>query len=44
MIVPSQRLLWVAAAAGLPALTVAGLMPALLAPCAAVVPDANRYF
>jgi uncharacterized protein (DUF58 family) len=37
MIVPSQRLLVLAAVAALPALTVAGLVPALFAPCAAVL-------
>jgi len=37
MIVPSQRLLLAAAAIALPATTIAGLFPALLPPCAAVL-------
>ncbi|MBZ5622629.1 MAG: DUF58 domain-containing protein, partial [Acidobacteriia bacterium] len=37
MIVPSQRLLWLAGAVGLPAITVAGLRPGLAAPCYAIL-------
>ena len=37
MMVPSRRMLWVAAAAALPLTTVAGLVPSALAPCAAAL-------
>jgi uncharacterized protein (DUF58 family) len=37
MIVPSQRLLWLAGTAALPAITIAGLVPTLAAPCYAIL-------
>jgi uncharacterized protein (DUF58 family) len=37
MMVPSRRMLWLAAVIALPLTTVAGLIPAALAPCAAVL-------